>query len=413
MCKASLLMADFDVIIIGGGGAGCAAALEASGGGARTAILTNGKFEQSKTARAQGGIQAAFGPGDDWEQHMADTLRAGENTGQPDLARTLTKGAKSAINWLVDVGVEFDRAPSGDFRLQTAGGLSHPRILSCGDQSGNRIIGPLHTRVATTDIEVLEHRAVTKITPQDDGLALSVKDTQTDASHTLTTKTVVIASGGARSNASADAPDTIKLAENSGLTLKETELTQYHPTGVLTPKAMRGRPAPEGLRAAGADLLDKDGAPVADPLLTRKQLCEAINAACENGRGITTDDGLTGVVLNTPRIDATLGAGYTAKHYASFYDAALAQGIDLATDTILVHPIPHYSLGGIVIDTNCATSMPGVFAAGEATWGVHGNDRLMGNSLLEIFVFGRIAGQSAADFATGKTTKLKVASNGG
>lgn len=407
-------MVDFDVVIIGGGGAGCAAALEASGRGARTAILTIGKFEQSKTARAQGGIQAAFGPGDDWDQHMQDTLRAGENAGQADLVRTLTQGAKSAIQWLLDVGVEFDRTPNGDFRLQTAGGLSHPRILSCGDQSGNRIIGPLHDTVATTDIDVQEHRAVMKISPEGNALALELRNTRTAASERITTAAVVIASGGARSAASADTPDTITLAENSGLALKETTLTQFHPTGVLTPKAMRGRPAPEGLRAAGADLLDKDGASVADPLLTRKQLCDAINAARADGRGITTDDGLTGVVLNTPRIDATMGAGYTAKHYASFYDAALATGIDIAKDTILVHPIPHYSLGGIVIDTDCATSMPGVFAAGEATWGVHGNDRLMGNSLLEIFVFGRIAGQSAADFAAqAKSTNLKVASNGG
>jgi aspartate oxidase len=392
-------MAEFDVVVIGAGGAGCAAALTIAQADLRVALIMRDTFKGSKTARAQGGIQAAIGPGDSWESHLEDTIKAGENAGDRALAEVLTKGAPSAIDWLIEQGVVFDLTQDGDFRLQTAGGLSHPRILSCGDQSGNRIIGPLKERVENSAIILIEHAAVLSVENQSGIFELSVMDPRDKSLRSLSAKSLVIASGGASSrSAPTDIPDTIALASASGLEIKAAALTQFHPTGVLSPIAMRGRPAPEGLRAAGANILDKDMNPIADPLWTRKKLCEAITLACETGQGVRMDDGKTGVWLNTPKIDEINGIGYAQRHYTSFYDAALAQGVDIAKELILVHPIPHYSLGGIVIDTDTATNIPGVFAAGEATWGVHGNDRLMGNSLLEIFVFGRIAGSSAARY---------------
>ena len=150
------------------------------------------------------------------------------------------------------------------------------------------------------------------------------------------------------------------------------------------------------LRAAGAVLLNASGVPFTDPMITRGMLSDAIVRECAEGRGVATDDGRVGVWLTTSRVDGARGRGYLAKTYPVLYEKFLEAGHDIAARDVLVYPIVHYSLGGIRIDSNAATSVSGLFAAGESTYGVHGKERLMGNSLMDIFVFGRIAGRSAA-----------------
>jgi aspartate oxidase len=174
---------------------------------------------------------------------------------------------------------------------------------------------------------------------------------------------------------------------------------QYHPTGVILPSALRRVRLPETMRGNGAVLLDRHGEEFADSLMTRNALTQAIVEQCRIGNGVDTADGRRGVWLDTPRMDRLHGAGFTAERYPTFLQMFREQDHDLCTQPVLVYPVLHYSLGGVKLDERCETTVPGCFAAGEVTWGVHGKERLMGNSLLEIFVFGRIAGRNAAERA--------------
>jgi len=194
-------------------------------------------------------------------------------------------------------------------------------------------------------------------------------------------------------------PDGVGLAEQLGAKCENASLNQFHPTGILQPKSLRRERLPETMRAAGARILDKNFTEFVDPLTTRNKLTDAIVNCCDNGFGVVTDDGYQGVWLMTPDIDELNGKGYTASNYPKFYNLFIENNHDISLKPVLIYPIVHYSLGGIAIDENAETTVRGVFAAGETTWGVHGEERLMGNSLLDIFVFGKLAGKNAAQAA--------------
>ncbi|MCB1085946.1 MAG: FAD-binding protein [Verrucomicrobiae bacterium] len=226
------------------------------------------------------------------------------------------------------------------------------------------------------------------------------------------TRTVVLATGGAMpeersaglvEEGLANMPDGLDLAARLGARVVMPDLVQYHPTGILLPKALRRKRLPETMRGAGARFLNREGEAFVDPLLTRNDLTQAIIEECQKGLGVETDDGRQGVWLDTPRIDQVNGAGYLREHFPTFHALFLEHGHDLTVDPVLVFPILHYTLGGVEIGPHAETAVPGLFAAGETTWGVHGMERLMGNSLLDIFVFGRIAGRSAAAKALAAT----------
>jgi len=396
-----------DVLIIGSGGAGCAAAHEASQRISRVVMLTRGGFLESKTARAQGGIQAAVSDADSTSRHYADTMAAGENANDPELVQILTSSASNTIDWLEQQGVRFDRE-GADYRLQGAGGLSMPRILSCGDASGNRIMAQMAEMVKKDGVRVVEYAAVRSIRPQRGFFEVDVLTLQDGAGYCLRTAAIIIAAGGAIPSekraglelpGGAEIPDGLQLATAAGAEVASPDLMQYHPTGIVVPKALRRKPVPEVVRAAGAELLNSEMKPFVDALATRRKVCDAIVNECQRGRCVTTEDGRKGVWLDTPAIDRKQGAGHTMRSFPAFYREMLELGHDITRLPVLVYPLAHYSLGGIRIDANTRTTVSGLFAAGEATWGVHGKDRLMGNSLLDIFVFGRIAGQQAACYA--------------
>ena len=391
-----------DVLVVGSGGAGCAAALEAHKAGVQVTLICAQAFKQSSTARAQGGIQAAMDAEDSWKTHAEDTLRAGEFCGNSQLVEFMARSAPETIDWLQSHGVVFDTDETGSLKLSSAGGLSHPRILSCGDNSGNRIMGPLEEAVRTAGIQVIEQAYLDSVGVSDD-LVATVTVTGHAEPMSVSCNALVIATGSGRSVRGA--PSLLDSADKMGLETRGRDLIQEHPTGVLEPTQLQGRPAPEGLRAIGAHLTNNVGNKFVDPLLTRKALCAAIRKECDEGRGVVSKDGQIGVWLHTEAIDANNGKGYTAAHYGSFYGAAMDAGVDITKSPVLVYPVPHYLLGGIVIDCKARTSRTGIFAAGEVTWGVHGADRLMGNSLLDIFVFGRVAGSGAAAYVTEKQTE--------
>ena len=395
---------DWDVVVIGSGGAGCAAAIEASLLGARVVILTKSDPFDSKTARAQGGIQAATGPGDSVDRHFQDTWEAGKRQASEPLVRLLAEKAPGTIRWLEGLGVAFDR-DGDDYRRLSAGGLSMPRVHTSGDAAGRGIAEAVLRRVEDLGIPVWHGTGVMDLEQAEGGFRLFLIKQGMIGDQTLFARTVILATGGtmpAEKSAGLveegvpGAPDGLALAARLGARVVMPDLVQYHPTGIVLPKSLRRKRLPETMRGCGARFLNRDGVEFVDPLLTRNDLTQAIIDECRRGLGIETDDGRQGVWLDTPRIDQLHGPGYLREHFPTFHELFLAEGHDLSAEPVLVFPILHYTLGGVEIDEHAQTAVPGLYAAGETTWGVHGMERLMGNSLLDIFVFGRIAGQSAA-----------------
>ena len=399
----------YDLIIIGSGGAGCAAALEAKKKSDNILILTKSFKKFSKTANAQGGLQASFGDGDSAALHFEDTMKAGNFKSDPALVKILTERSRATVEWLENLGVFFDRTEENNFKLKTAAGVSIPRVLSCGDSTGNKIVEPILKRVAEAGIEVQEDAGVKRVEKKNGIFTLKVQGLEED--FTLTTRALIIATGGLLPKEKRaglalgkikDIPDGVSLAEQLGATCVHPDLMQYHPTGIILPKALRRKRLPETMRGAGARILNKNKEVFIDPLTTRNKLTQAIVETCNDGMGVVTEDGYQGVWLITPDLDKIKGEGFTEKNYPTFYNLFLEHGHDLTKEPVLVYPIVHYGLGGIEINEKTETSVEGLFSAGETTWGVHGEERLMGNSLLDIFVFGRIAGQNAIAYALNK-----------
>ncbi len=394
----------FEVVIIGSGGAGCAAAIEAVALTPNVLLLTKSRLVESRTSMAQGGIQAAFGENDTEQNHYEDTLKAGSYKANPDLVKILTSSARDTILWLESIGVRFDK--EGDrFVLKQAAGLSAPRILSCGDTAGRGIVKALIEQVLELSIPCKENTSVLNLKKIGNLFELSVFELDTGNNNLLKAKAVILATGGAlpaekKAGMTAIDPsvDGLVLAKDLGAHVVHPDLMQYHPTGILFPRELRRKPLPETMRGCGAVLLNKDRQEFVDSLLPRNDLTQAIIQECKKGNGVQVED-VQGVWLDTPRIDLVNGSGYTAANFPAVYAGFLEQGHDLTKAPALVYPILHYTLGGVEIDVNCESTVKGFFAAGETTWGVHGMDRLMGNSLLDIFVFGRIAGKRAALYA--------------
>jgi len=394
----------YDTVIIGSGGAGCSAAIEAWEMTKKVVILTKGAKDLSKTANAQGGLQAAIGKHDSVDAHYQDTIAAGNKQSNPLLVEVLTQSASKTVEWLENIGVQFDRN-NGSYNLKKAAGISNARVLSCGDETGNKLIRPILQKVADLGIPLIENCGVNTIAKIEDKFEIFLSGV---ASHSIKAKTVIIATGGLMPREKRlgmektlvnSMPDGIELASKLGAKCQHADLVQYHPTGIILPSKLKRERLPETMRGAGAKLLNKHLKEFVDPLKTRNQLSDAIVAECDIGNGVVTEDGRQGVWLTTPDIDKQSGAGYTQQNYPKFYKLFKDLGHDLSKDPVLVYPIVHYSLGGVQIDEKARTTVTNLFAAGETTWGVHGEERLMGNSLLDIFVFGRIAGRSAAEAA--------------
>ena len=388
--------------IIGSGGAGLSCAIELKLAGFSPVVFSKGDLYDGKTASAQGGIQAALGEQDSWQDHFEDTLKAGNNKGKPELVELLTSKAAETIKWLDDLGVEFDR--DGDrYQLSNAAGISRPRILSCGDKAGRGIAEALTRRVRELGIETRTNTAVVDLKREHGNfhLTLDEQGKKTEESFNV----ILIAAGGGLPKEKragvvhngAVSPDSLDLAKSVGAKTVSPDLLQYHPTGIVEPKSLRRKRMPETIRGYGATLKNKAGVEFVDPLLTRNKISDAIVEECEAGNGVATEDGRVGVWLDTPLVDKLNGRGTFEKKFPTFFKLLIDEGHDPNHSPVLVYPVVHYSLGGIEINEKCETNITGLYAAGEATWGVHGDDRLMGNSLLDIFVFGRLAAQSIID----------------
>jgi L-aspartate oxidase len=399
-----------DVLVVGSGGAGMSAAVAAAEEGARVVVVTKSALGASNTGRAQGGIQAAMGADDSTTDHFADTLAAGHDDGDPALVRTLVDGGPDAIAWLASIGVEFTR-DDGALRIIRCGGARRPRLLQAGERTGAEMVQALRAAVRTSGADVRESAALDALAPLDgdaDGArwraTLRAKDGTTQE---VAAGAVVLAAGGGLGGEAArigekstnhpDAtPEVLEIALALGARGRDLDSWQRHPTGAIWPAALVGYALPETTRAYGATLHDRDDARFVDELAPRDVVADAIIRVVGEGRGATAPDGTMGVWLDTAAIDRQHGDGFTADRLAYVHNRYLKQGVDITKERVLVYPVLHYRNGGLVIDAQGHTTLPAVYAAGEITGGVHGTNRLMGNSLLDTVVFGRIAGAAAA-----------------
>ena len=386
-----------DVLVIGSGGAGLAAAVAAHDAGARVTVATKLGAASCNTAKAQGGIQAAVGEDDSLDAHFEDVMRSSHDTADPLLVRTLVEHGPEAIAWLEGLGVAFNREADGSLRVARCGGATRRRLLQVGDQTGLAIAGALRAAVGARGIEVLDHAPLVELGP---GHAVLERGGERIA---LQPGALVLAAGGRCKRAAAELgePSTNgdgatgevgEMAVAAGCVERDRDSLQRHPTGAAWPAAMAGYAVPETTRAYGARLLNAAGEQFVDELAPRDVVAEAIIRECAEGRGLTTPDGHPAVHLDCSPVDpadAETSFPYMLRRYRK-------AGVDPLVEPVPVYPVLHYQNGGLVIDADGATTVPGIWAAGEITGGVHGRNRMMGNSLLDVCVFGRRAGAAAA-----------------
>src|SRR5438876_4583815 len=389
----------FDVLVIGSGASGLAAALSAERAGARVALVAKDSVQSCNSAKAQGGIQAAFGEDDSPEIHAEDVWQSSHETADRRLVEVLTSEAPDTIHRLEELGVEFTRE-NGGYRLARCGGATRHRLLQVGDRTGHAITKALRQALEGSSARIFVKSPLHELEPSAGGWRARCGE------HVFEAQTVVLAAGGRcfkeareRGELSTNHPgatgEVTRIALQLGAEARDLDALQYHPNGGAWPGTMQGYSIPETTRAYGATLLNAEGEEFTDPLGPRDAVSQAIFDEVEAGRGVETPDGRPAVYLDTTRIsehDADISLPYMLRRYRS-------GGIDPLTQPILTFPVLHYQNGGLVIDDRSETTVEGLFACGEIAGGTHGRNRMMGNSLLECTVFGRRAGAAAAERA--------------
>ena len=396
-----------DVLVIGGGGSGTSAAIMASEAGAKVLLVTKLRVGDANTMMAEGGIQAADKPNDSPAQHYLDAFGGGHFDGVPELVYTLVNKAPEAIKWLNDLGVEFDKEADGTMVTTHGGGTSRKRMHACKDYSGAEIMRTLRDEAfnRAKDIEIVDFTAAIEIIKDEKGNAAGavLMNMETGEIRIAKAKVVVIATGGAgrmhyqnfpTSNHYGATADGLVLAYRAGAKLLYQDSLQYHPTGAAYPAQILGALVTEKVRSLGAKLVNAKGEVYIHPLETRDVNASGIIKQCKIGNGIKTAIS-EGVWLDTPMIEAIHGEGTIEKRIPAMLRMFGKYGIDIRKEPILVYPTLHYQNGGVKINKDCQTSVPNLLVAGEAAGGIHGTNRLMGNSLLDVVVFGRQAGMAA------------------
>ncbi len=398
-----------DVLVIGSGGAGLSAALNAKEAGVQVLLATKLRMGDSNTIMAEGGIGAATDKEDSPAIHYVDTLVGGRGTNVPELVEALVTEAPFIVEWLSSLGVNFDRVPDGSYFTHRPGGHSRRRSHSVKDLTGLEIMRVLGDEIRNQDIEVLEFSPAVELLMDDKGqcggAVLQNLDTQTPV--VVQAKTVILATGGMgrlhplgfpTSNHYGATADGLVVGYRAGTRLIYADSVQFHPTGTAWPEQVLGLLISEALRAQGAQVVNTQGQMFATALETRDALAAAIIRECsERQLGVQTPTGMVGVWLDTPMIDIIHGPGTFTRRFAGIYARFQEYGIDPVVEPILVYPTQHYQNGGIAINTNGESSVSNLYAAGEVSGGVHGQNRLGSNSLLDLFVFGRRAGTHAAE----------------
>lgn len=402
---------DVDVLVIGGGGGGATAALIAHENGARVLLATKLRLGDSNTIMAEGGIAAATQPNDSPYLHFLDTIGGGRFQNKRELVWALVHDAPLVVEWLKDLGAMFDTHPNGDLVVSFAGGHCRRRVHSCKDLSGMEFMRVIRDELWNKRVEVLEFSPAIELLLDEKGRCAGaiLMNLETHEHIIVRARAVILATGGIgrlhpnnfpTTNHYGATADGLVIAYRAGARLLHMDAIQYHPTGAAWPEQMLGQLITEALRGNGAQLVNVHGERFINELETRDVVSSAIIREVRHRKnGVRTPTGMEGVWLDTPLIDILGGEGKLDRMFAGIVHRFREYGIDVHKEPILVFPTQHYQNGGIEIDAEGRTDIPALFAAGEVAGGVQGKNRLGGNSLLDIFVFGRRAGKAAALFA--------------
>ncbi|AZS85272.1 fumarate reductase/succinate dehydrogenase flavoprotein subunit [Streptomyces griseoviridis] len=445
---------EWDVVVVGAGGAGLRAAIEARERGARTAVICKSLFGKAHTVMAEGGIAAAMGnvnPGDNWQVHFRDTLRGGKFLNQWRMAELHAKEAPDRVWELETWGALFDRTADGRISQRNFGGHEYPRLAHVGDRTGLELIRTLQQKIVSLQqqdkketgdyesrLKVFQECTVTRVL-KDGSRVSGVFGYERESGRFLVLEapSVVIATGGigksfkVTSNSWEYTGDGHALALLAGAPLLNMEFVQFHPTGMVWPPSVKGILVTESVRGDGGVLRNSEGKRFMfdyipdvfkekyaesedegdgwyeDPdhhrrppeLLPRDEVARAINSEVKAGRGSPHG----GVFLDvSTRMPAEVIRRRLPSMYHQFKELA---DVDITAEAMEVGPTCHYVMGGIAVDSDTAAArgVPGLYAAGEVAGGMHGSNRLGGNSLSDLLVFGRRAGRYAAEHAAEQT----------
>ncbi|MET4642931.1 succinate dehydrogenase / fumarate reductase flavoprotein subunit [Streptomyces atratus] len=449
----------WDVVVVGAGGAGLRAAIEARERGARTAVICKSLFGKAHTVMAEGGIAASMGnvnSGDNWQVHFRDTMRGGKFLNQWRMAELHAKEAPDRVWELETWGALFDRTPDGKISQRNFGGHEYPRLAHVGDRTGLELIRTLQQKIVSLQqedyrehgdyearLKVFQECTVTRVLK--DGERVSgtfCYERESGRFFVLEAPAVVLATGGigksfkVTSNSWEYTGDGHALALLAGAPLLNMEFVQFHPTGMVWPPSVKGILVTESVRGDGGVLRNSEGKRFMfdyvpdvfkekyaqseeegdrwyeDPdhnrrppeLLPRDEVARAINSEVKAGRGSPHG----GVFLDvSTRMPAETIRRRLPSMYHQFKELA---DVDITAEAMEVGPTCHYVMGGIAVDsdTAAAVAVPGLFAAGEVAGGMHGSNRLGGNSLSDLLVFGRRAGLHAAEYAAGLSAAPEV-----
>ncbi len=405
---------DLDVLVIGAGGAGLSAALLAEESGVeldRILMVQKLRLGDANSKMSQGGIQAADGVDDSPTLHYLDVIGGGRYVNKPELVEALVKEGPEVIKWHEELGVIYDKLEDGSMQVAAGGGTSRMRMHSCKDYTGLEITRVLVDEFLNREIPYVEFTSAVEFLMDDKGQVAGavLYDMDSDEYLVARAKATVLATGGfgrlhiqgyETTNHYGSTADGIAMAYHAGANLRDLDSTQFHPTGAAFPEQIVGQLCTEKLRGRGAQPINKNGDLFVYHLETRDVEASALIRECYGrDHGIVTPTGMRGVWLDTPLIDIINGEGTIEREFAAMLRNFNKFGIDIRKEPMLVFPTLHYQNGGVEINVRTETSVPGLFAAGEVVGGVHGKNRLMGNSQLDLYVFGRRAGRFAVERA--------------
>lgn len=410
-----------DVLIIGGGGAGCVTAIWTNDSGIESdeiLIAQKLRIGDSNSIMATGEMQMAIGPNDSPTRHFLDTMGSGHFCNKPELVKALVHDAPLVVSWREELGVVGSKKyQDGNFMLTKTGGCSRDRVTVSADYTGKEIMRVFIDEIENRGINVIEFTpAVELLKDEYSHVAGAVLwDMETKDYHVVKAKSTVITTGGfgrlhmqrfPTTNHYGATADGLVIAYRAGAKLVTMDSCQYHPTGSIYPRQIYGRLVTEKFRSMGSHPVNKNGELFVHPLEPRDVEASMIIRECSDGRdnGVVTPDGLRGVWLDIPLLELIHGKGFVQNQFGAEYRTLKRFDIDITKEPVLVYPTIHFQNGGIDINNKTETTVPGLFAAGEVTGGVHGKNRMGGNAFTEFMVFGRRAGIYAAEHA--KKAKL-------
>ena len=398
---------EYDVIVIGAGGAGLRAAIESSANGAKTALICKSLLGKAHTVMAEGGVAAALGnveAEDSWQTHFQDTLFGGKYLNNWRMAELHAKEAPDRVRELEQWGGVFDRTPDGRMSQRAFGGHTYRRLVHIGDRTGLELIRTLQDKGVHQGVDVFMECTVTRLLKDGDRVCGAFGYWRTTGEFVIfKAKSVVLATGGLgkgwriTSNSWEYTGDGHALGYEAGAELVDMEFVQFHPTGMIWPPGVVGLLVTEAVRGEGGILRNGQGErfmerydPKRMELSTRDVVARAIYTEVTEGRGSPRG----GVFLDVTHLSPSLVKKRLPSMYSQFMDLA---GVDITRKPMEVWPTCHYAMGGIKVDADTGASrVPGLFAAGECSGGMHGANRLGGNSLSDLLVFGKRTGEGAA-----------------